>query len=167
MDTGMSAVSSTRAAVWPAPPVGLRIGTPLLLRDETGCVRLEAQGPRGRASVPWSEAYAYDRTVLAPVAGSVSTLTARIVAVVPFAVPGTGEPDVAFSARLIDAATGAVLPVAFSVVEKSWRPAAEAISLEFPIAGLAPGRYLLYVTAEDRVSRTMAHAQTALIVAED
>lgn len=166
MDTGMSAVSSTRAAVWPAPPVGLRIGTPLLLRDETGCVRLEAQGPRGRASVPWSEAYAYDRTVLAPVAGSVSTLTARIVAVVPFAVPGTGEPDVAFSARLIDAATGAVLPVAFSVVEKSWRPVAEAVSLEFPIAGLAPGRYLLYVTAEDRVSRTMAHAQTALIVAE-
>jgi VWFA-related protein len=167
MDTGMSAVSSTRAAVWPAPPGGLRIGTPLLLLDETGCVHLEAPGPRGRASVPWSDAYAYDRTVLAPVAGSVSKLTARIVAVVPFAVPGTGEPDVAFSARLIDAATGAVLPVAFSAVEKSWRSAADAVTLEFPIAGLAPGRYLLYVTAEDRVSRTMAHAQTALIVAED
>lgn len=106
MDSGVSAVSSVRAAVRAAPEQGLRLGTPLLLRDETGC--------------------AY-----------------------------------------IDAATGKVLPVAFALVKRNWHPAAEAVSLEFPVAGLAPGRYLLYVTAEDRVSKTLAHVQGALVITED
>jgi len=172
MDSGVSAVSSVRAAVRAAPGQGLRLGTPLLLRDETGCAYLDARGPKGRSSMPWSEVYAYDRTLFAPVAGSVSKLTPRVVAVVPYSVAGateygTGEPGVAFSARLIDAATGEVLPVAFALVGRNWYPAAEAVSLEFPVAGLAPGRYLLYVTAEDRVSKTLAHVQGALVITED
>ena len=54
-----------------------------------------------------------------------------------------------------------------AAVERNWHPAAEAVSLEFPVAGLAPGRYLLYVTAEDRVSKTLAHVQGALVITED
>jgi VWFA-related protein len=172
MGSGMSAVSSVRAAVRAAPREGLRLGTPLLLRDETGCAYLDARGPKGRISMPWSEVYAYDRTLFTPVAGSVTRLTPRVVAVVPYTIAGatefgTGESDVAFSARLIDAATGKVLPVAFALVGRNWYPAAQAVSLEFPIAGLAPGRYLLYVTAEDRVSKTLASAQTTLLISED
>jgi hypothetical protein len=72
---GLSAVSSVRAAVRAAPREGLRLGTPLLLRDETGCAYLDARGPKGRLSMPWREVYAYDRTLFAPVAGSVSKLT--------------------------------------------------------------------------------------------
>ena len=200
MDTGVSAVSSVRAAVRAAPGQGLRLGTPLLLRDETGCAYIDAGAAKGKVTIPWGEVYAFDKAALAPVVGPVSKLTSRLVAVVPFAVPGTGETDVAFSARLIDAATGEVLPVAFALVkgrafaaevdprakpgaglpspgpskagapaavERNWHPAAEAVSLEFPVAGLAPGRYLLYVTAEDRVSKTLAHVQGALVITED
>ena len=75
MDSGLSAVSSIRAAVRAAPREGLRLGTPLLLRDETGCAYLDARGPKGRLSMPWREVYAYDRTLFAPVTGSVSKLT--------------------------------------------------------------------------------------------
>jgi VWFA-related protein len=167
MDSGASAVSSVQAAVRAAPQAGLRLGTPLLLRDETGCAFLDARGPKGRLSMPWNEVYAYDRTLFAPVAGSISRLTPRVVAVVPFAVPGIGDPDVALSARLIDAATGAVLPTPLALVERGWRPAAETVSLEFPVAGLAPGRYLLYITAEDRVSKTRTHVQTTLVITAD
>ena len=172
MDTGLSAVSSARSVVRAAPAQGLRLGTPLLLRDETGCAYLDAGAAKGKAAIPWGEAYAFDKAVLVPAVGPVSKLTSRLVAVVPYSIAGateygTNEPDVAFSARLIDAATGEVLPVAFALVGRNWHPAAETVSLEFPVAGLAPGRYLLYVTAEDRISKTLAHVQTALIIVED
>jgi hypothetical protein len=172
MDTGLSAVSSARSVVRAAPAQGLRLGTPLLLRDETGCAYLDAGAAKGKAAIPWGEVYTFDKAVLAPAVGPVSKLISRLVAVVPYSVAGateygTNEPDVAFSARLIDAATGEVLPVAFALVGRNWHSAAETVSLEFPVAGLAPGRYLLYVTAEDRVSKTLAHVQTALIITED
>ncbi|MCJ7487894.1 MAG: VWA domain-containing protein [Candidatus Aminicenantes bacterium] len=167
MDTGVSAVSSVQATVRAAPGQGLRLGTPLLLKDETGCAYLDAGAAKGRATVTWGDAYDFDKTALSPAVGPVSKLTLRLVAVIPFAVPGTGEPDVVFSARLIDAATGAVLPVAFALVERNWHPAAQAVGLEFPVVGLAPGRYFLYLTAEDRVSKTLANVQTALIISDD
>lgn len=39
--------------------------------------------------------------------------------------------------------------------------------MEFPITGLAPGSYILYINAEDQASKTLAHVQTALVITED
>ena len=167
METGLSAVGSARAAVRAAQEKGLRLGTPLLLQEETGGAYLDAGIPKARTFVPWGEIYAFDRTVLAPVAGRVSRLTPRLTAVVPYVVPGTAEPEIVLSASLINATGGEALPVAFTLVGRSWHSAAETISLEFPLSGLAPGAYILYINAEDRVSKTRAHAQTALVIFED
>jgi VWFA-related protein len=167
METGLSAVASARAVVRTAPEKGLRLGTPLLLQEEIGGAYLDSGVPKGRASFPWGEVYAFDRTVLAPVAGRVSSLTPRLTAVVPYVVPGTAEPEIVLSASLINAKGGKVLPVAFTLVGRSWQSVAETVSLEFPLTGLAPGAYILYINAEDRVSKTRAHAQTALVISGD
>lgn len=167
MDSGLSAAASVRAAVRAAPEKGLRLGTPLLLREETGAAYLDAGTPRSRAAISWGEIYAFDRTLLAPVAGRVSSLTPRLTVIVPYAVPGIGEPDVVLSASLISAAGGRALPVAFTLVGRSWHSAAETVALEFPLSSLAPGAYILYINAEDRVSKTLAHAQTSLVISGD
>jgi VWFA-related protein len=167
METGLSAVASARAAVRAAPEKGLRLGTPLLLQEETGGAYLDSGVPKGRASFPWGEVYTFDRTVLTPAAGRVSSLTPRLTAVVPYVVPGTAEPEIVLSASLISAKGGEVLPVAFTLVGRSWHSVAETVSLQFPLTGLAPGAYILYINAEDRVSKTRAHAQTALVISGD
>jgi VWFA-related protein len=167
LDTGQSAVGSARASLRAAPAQGLRLWTPLLLGDETGSARLDAGAAKGRPVAPWQDVYAYDRTRFSPVAGGVTTLAKRVLAVVPYAAPGTGEPDVAFSVQLIDAATGEAVPVAAAQAGTSWHPAAAAVTLEIPLAGLAPGTYHLYINAEDRASGTLAHARTTLVISRD
>lgn len=167
METGLSAVSSTRAAVRTAPGQGLRLGTPLLLRDESGAAYLDAGTAKNKVAIPWGDAYEFDKTALAPAVGPVSKLTSRLIAVVPYAVAGTDEPDVVLSGRLINAASGQAVPVALTLVGRAWHSAAETVSLEIPLGGLAPGKYLLYINAQDRASKTMASTQISLVISED
>ena len=167
MDTGLSAVSSVRAAVRAAPRQGLRLGTPLLLRDETGCAYLDTGAAKGKGTIPWGEVYAFDKAALAPAVGPVSKLTLRLVAVVPYSVAGSDDPDVVLSGRLINAVSGQAVPIAMTLVGRAWHSAAETVSLEIPLGGIAPGKYLLYINAEDRASKTMANAQTTLVITKD
>lgn len=71
------------------------------------------------------------------------------------------------AARLIDAASGQAAPVEFTLAGTSWSSAARTVRMEFPITGLAPGSYILYINAEDQASKTLAHVQTALVITED
>jgi len=164
MESGLSAASSVRTSVSAAPRQGLRLGTPLLLQDGTGCAYLDAGPAKAPAAVPWAEIYPFDRTALSPVSGQVSRLTPRLLAVIPFCVPEVGEPDVALSARLIDAATGEAVPIAAALAGTSRHGTVETAILEIPVPKLKPGRYFIYVNAEDRASKTNAHSQTVLVV---
>ena len=166
MESGLSAASSVRASVTAAPRQGLRLGTPLLLQDGTGCAFLDMGPAKSPAAVPWAEIYPFDRTALSPVSGQVSQLTPRLLAVIPFCVPGAGEPDVVLLASLIDAATGGAVPVAAALVGTSRYGAVETAVLEIPLPKLKPGRYFVYINAQDRNSRTNAHSQTVLVVAD-
>ena len=168
MDTGLSAVSSVRASVRePQTATGLRLGTPLLLDAAAGGTFLEAGAPKGRAVLAWREAYDFDRTFLSPVAGAVPRLTQRLEVLVPYAVPGTAEPEVVLTARLIDAASGQSVPVGMALVGRSAHAATETLIIDLPLAGLAPGTYHLYINAEDRVSKTKAGTRTTVTIAGD
>ena len=167
MDSGLSAASSVRASVPARAPLGLRLGTPLLLQDEPGCAYLDAGPAKASAAGPWVEAYPFDRTTLSPVSGTVSRLAPRLLAVIPFSVPEVAEPDVVLSVRLIAAATGEAMPCAASLAGTSRHGAVETASLKIPLPELRPGKYFIYVNGTDRVSQTNAHSQTTLTVRED
>ncbi|MBP7706253.1 MAG: VWA domain-containing protein [Candidatus Aminicenantes bacterium] len=168
METGRSAVGSARASVREAPPAGgLRLGTPLLLRAAAGGTYLEAGTPKGRAPLAWQPAYDFDRSFLEPAAGPVPRLTPRLEVLVPYAVPGTAEPEVVLTARLIDAATGAAASAGAALVGRASHGATETLTLDLPLDGLAPGAYHLYINAEDRVSGTKAMTRTTVTIAPD
>jgi VWFA-related protein len=168
METGRSAVGSARASVREAPPSGgLRLGTPLLLRAAAGGTYLEAGTPKGRAPLAWQPAYDFDRSFLEPAAGPVPRLTPRLEVLVPYAVPGTAEPEVVLTARLIDAATGAAASAGAALVGRASHGATETLTLDLTLDGLAPGAYHLYINAEDRVSGTKAMTRTTVTIAPD
>ena len=168
METGLSAVGTVRASVREAQATtGLRLGTPLLLKSATGEGFLDAGTPKGRVLLAWEDAYDFDRTFLAPVAGAVPRLTPRLEVLVPYAVPGTAEPEVVLTARLIDAGTGAPVPAGVALVGRASRGATETLTLDLPLAGLAPGTYHLYINAEDRVSKTMAGTRTTVTISPE
>ena len=167
MDTGLSAVGAAKAAVRASQPQGLRLWTPLILAEEAGIAWIEARSAKDRKTLPWTEVYAYDRSAFAPAAGNIPRTATRILAVVPYAVPGAGETDLVLSARLIDAAGGRAFPVNPAVIARTAHPAASALTLEIPLDGLAPGAYHLYINAEDRISGTKAMTRTRVTIAAE
>jgi VWFA-related protein len=167
MASGMSAVASRRATVTAAPVSGLRMGTPLLLVAGTGSIALDGDTAKAKGIPWWREEYPYDRISYSPIAGEISRFIKKLVAVVPCAVPGTAEPDLVLSGHLIDASNGRRLPVEFSLLSRAFARSSMSLTLEFPVEGLAPGRYILYVNAEDRTSKSMGHAQTGLTISGD
>ena len=168
METGASAVGSVRASVRePQAATGLRLGTPLLLTSSGGGGYLEAGTPKGRAPLAWRDAYEFDRSFLAPAAGPVPRLTPRLEVLVPYAVPGTAEPEVVLTARLIDASTGAAVSAGAALVGRAAHGASETLTLDLPLDGLPPGAYHLYINAEDRVSGTKAGTRTTVTISVD
>ena len=167
MDTGLSAVGAVKAAVRAPQPQGLRLWTPLILAEEAGTAGIEARSAKDRKTLPWTEIYAYDRSAFAPAAGNIPRTATRILAVVPYAVPGAGETDLVLSARLIDAARGRAFPVSPAVIARTAHPTASALTLEIPLDGLPPGAYHLYINAEDRVSGTKAGTRTTVTIAAE
>jgi hypothetical protein len=145
----------------------LRLGTPLLLTSSGGGGYLEAGTPKGRAPLAWRDAYEFDRSFLAPAAGPVPRLTPRLEVLVPYAVPGTAEPEVVLTARLIDASTGAAVSAGAALVGRAAHGASETLTLDLPLDGLPPGSYHLYINAEDRVSGTTAGTRTTVTISVD
>jgi len=167
MESGLSAVSSAWTSVPVMPSSGLKLGTPLLLHEESGCVFLEAGSDKGRSAFPWKEIYAYDQTTLVPIIGEIPGSRRQLLAVIPFSVSGSGEADVALSAQLIEAATGQVWPVAASLVGTFRHNRGETAIMQIPLPPLKPGDYFFYVNGVDRVSKTVAYNQVAFTVRED
>ena len=167
MESGLSAVSSAWTSVPVTTSSGLKLGTPLLLQEENGCVFLEAGSDKGRSTFPWKEIYAYDRTTLVPILGEIPGSRRQLLAVIPFSVSGSSEADVALSAQFIEAATGQVWPVTASLVGTFRHNRGETAIMQIPLPPLKPGDYFFYVNGLDRTSKTVAYNQIAFSVGED
>jgi VWFA-related protein len=167
MDTGMSAVASAKRTVATAPPAGLELHTPLLLAETTGSVFLEAGSGKTRGRVSWTEAYPFDRLKFMPVAGEVPKSLKRVLVVLPYSYRGAAQPEFGLSGSLINAASGERMPVSLSLLEMNQNGPGGVLNLEMPMSGLSPGRYILYIHAEDKVSKAMAHVQTTFVVSEN
>jgi VWFA-related protein len=164
MDSGMSAVASAKATI-PKPQItGLQFGTPLVLESQTGCRLVVAGAKRAKAVFPWAEIYPYDSSLFAPVLTAVPVGTPSLQAVIPCALPGAGEPDLAVTAALVNAASGERTPVAIARLDRAPQGPLEALTLEIPTAGLAPGTYFLHFYAQDKTTGSLGHAFTTLIV---
>ncbi len=167
MQTGKSAVASTRAAIPQAPDSALTLCTPLLLVEETGTTILDS-GPGMKGDpISWTDIYPFDRMTYTAAIGAVSKLHKKILVVVPYVSAGPEQAAVTLSASAIDMATGESMPVRVELTGMIQNGVMKAAHFELSAEDLQPGRYLLYVYAEDRVSKALAHALTSFIISEE
>jgi hypothetical protein len=85
-------------------------------------------------------------------------------AVAPCLVSGLKEPNIIYTAALINSASGEKMTPRISVIEKNRKKDMEIAFLEIRLNNLSPGSYLFYLYAEDTVAKAFSYAQTTLII---
>jgi len=164
MDTGLSAVGSALATIGTARTTGLQLSTPLILAEGSAAAQVDAAPARKNDILPLGDVYAYDKSRLQPVTAELPAGSLSVRALVPYWVPGEAEPDLAFSAYVIDARSAARTPLSFSGVERIRGGSQGLLSFEIPLAGLAPGTYYLHFHGEDRASTSAGHTTTTILI---
>ncbi|MGZ5556065.1 MAG: VWA domain-containing protein [Candidatus Aminicenantales bacterium] len=164
MDTGLSAVASTKGTIGKPQAAGLQLGTPLLLEWRAGCSFVSARAKKGQEVFPWGDIYPYDPSMFVPIFAELPAAASGIQVVIPCSTPGGGAADLALRATLVDSVSGAQLPAAAAVSNRVQKGPLEVLTLELPTAGIAAGTYYLHFYAEDRASGSLGHTFTKLIV---
>jgi VWFA-related protein len=166
LDTGDAALAYARAVV-PAKlgadgsGGALTLLSPLLLAAGSNFAYLDGQTKKN--SAPWMDFYVYDRAKYSPIAGETVIGTKAIYALLPFSLAAAAPAEISISASLIDTASGANLPIPSMVLNKTRKGNIELQLAELTIDGIAAGKYILYVRAEEAGTKAVAYAQVTLI----
>ncbi len=164
LETGNAAVASAQAYVVKKASIGLSLHSPLLLVPESNFAYLEGAGSRKNAGLTWKDAYPYDRAQYSPLVEGAAMRTERLFAIIPCSVAGIVQPNVTLTAFLINSASGEIIPVALSAINKSEKAGIEIHLVEFALANIPPGKYRLYLHAEDVQTTSVSYAQTTLTI---
>ncbi|MCX6577164.1 MAG: hypothetical protein NTV82_12325 [Candidatus Aminicenantes bacterium] len=164
MDTGDAAVASVRAYVVKKAYIGLSLHSPLLLVPESNFAYLEGTGSRRKDGITWKDAYPYDRAQYSPLIGEAAKGTAKLFAVIPCSIAGIALPNITMTAFLINSASGEMIPMTMSVLNKSQKADIEIQFVELSLPTVPPGKYLLYLHAEDAGTKYVSYAQTPLVI---
>lgn len=164
MDSGMSAVASAKATVGKPQMTGLELGTPLVLEARSGCSLIGAGAKKGKSAFLWNDLYPYDSALFAPVLVELPLTTPALEAVIPCAVPAGAPAELALTANLIDAATGARSPVTIVRVDRAPKGPGEVLTIGFRPPDVPPGTYYLHFYAQDRATGSLGHAFTTLAI---
>jgi VWFA-related protein len=161
LDTGEAALAFARAAVPAKAAVGLSMYSPLLLIAGSNFTYWDMRTKKNTA--PWMDLYSYDHARYSPVM-EVPTGTSRIFAVVPFRTFKSDQPDIAYTAYLIDSVSGNKIPMTPSVLNRTRQGDIAVQFLEFPLHDIPSGKYVLYLHAEDAASRAISYTQTSVVI---
>ena len=85
--------------------------------------------------------------------------------IVPYRVPEPDRARVAFSAHLVDSATGQSRPAVSEPLARLHRGNVEVLILELTLNDVPPGHYTLLINSSDKTSGGMATAHIPLTVA--
>jgi len=160
---GTGAVASGRAFIPQKVTLGLSLHSPLLLVPGSNFLYLEPGGKKAD-SAAWKDAYPYDRALYSPVPGEVPSGTPKVFAVVPCSVTGIVQPEITLTADLIDSGSARRFHVPGYILEKTSKNGAEVFFLELSLAAVPPGKYTLYLRADEAGTKSVSYAQTSLII---
>jgi VWFA-related protein len=164
LETGASAVGSTKSYIGKPNSQGLSVHSPMLIVGGGGLFLLEGKVKGSLESPPWRDAYPYDTAAFSPIIGGEAVKAGKVGVIVPYSVSGVSRPDVVFRANLVNSATGENLTVRLELRESSRRGGIEVQNLELSLDNVPPGTYLLYIHAADKLSGATASAHIPLTI---
>jgi VWFA-related protein len=163
LENGTGAVASGRAFIPQKATLGLSLHSPLLLVPGSNFLYLEPGGKKAD-SAAWKEAYPYDRALYSPVPGELSAGTSKVFVVVPCSAAGIVQPEITLSADLIDSGSARRFRLPGYVLDKTPKNGAEIFFLELSLADIPPGKYTLYIRADEAGTKSVSHSQTSLTI---
>jgi hypothetical protein len=165
---GRGAVASSLITIPKTPELGLRLYPPLLLIPEDRNVyldaasyeRIEGEG----SSSALSNIFPFDSTQYSPLTGELLKDTAKLLVITRcsvFGIPSQGE--IKFSAHLMHLSTQKRIPISINSESNSHYNSL-IFSFELQPNELSPGRYYLYIFAEDMNTGSKSSTNTTFIV---
>jgi hypothetical protein len=164
LDTGDAAVASASARVTQKPSVGLSLHSPLLLIQGSNFAYLEGTQAKKEEAISWKEVYSYDRAQYSPIIGEAPTGTVKLYSVIPCSFKEIFLPNITLTAYFINSISSEKIPMTISVLSKSRKADVEIQFIEFPLTNIPPGKYLLYLHAEETGTKFVSYTQIPLII---
>jgi VWFA-related protein len=164
LDTGDAAVASASARVTQKPSVGLSLHSLLLLVQASNFAYLEGTGAKKEEAISWKEVYPYDRAQYSPVIGEAPKGAVKLYGVVPCSFKGIFLPNITLMAYFINSSSGEKIPFTLTILNKFRKADVEIQFVEFSLTNIPPGKYLLYLHAEENGTKFVSYAQIPLTI---
>jgi VWFA-related protein len=169
LETGEAAVATAKTFVAKPLEQGIRLHAPLLLVPGTNASYLEGRLKRTSQArtAPrhsWTSLYPFDDASEVPLLGPPLLGTTRVRAVVPCTICGLDAYRLAFKAVFVNSATGERTEPRVTPEDQVAANGAVIQTLALSVEGLAPGNYLLYLYAEETVSKSLSYSTAPLTI---
>ncbi len=154
METGMGARGSCRVSVPEGQSSRFMLLAPLILRPGKGTVFLNGATATAKnpARVLFTDIYPFDTERYCPITKPLEKTNTELSVVVRCQGSGLRNPDLVFSAQLVAASSGEIVPVSTSVVKQSENGQAFVSELRLITGELKPGEYTLTLFAGEKNS---------------
>lgn len=159
LETGRGAVASSSVIISESPVSGIRLYTPLLLiPDKKGHYIKVSKKETRRESASLINIYPFDSTRYLPLIEELDPEISKLRAVVKCLIIDIKEPEVEFSAYLIQSSTEQNIPLSISILtaEKDTEET-DILLIEFQIPELPSGEYCLNLIAEEITTKSRFH----------
>jgi hypothetical protein len=163
LDTGKAAIASSSAMVPENMEEEIRLYPPLLIFPKTNSHYINIRGIKKEAGEKeysaLSNIYPFDATNFSPLMGELERGTPELFVMTPGVVFGTQHGVVKFYTRLVYESTWEEIPKKITA-----KKTGDVFTFMLPTADLLPGRYYLYLFAEDQDTSAKANVNTTFVV---
>jgi hypothetical protein len=115
-------------------------------------------------TAPWMDFYVYDRAKFSPLTGELALGAKAIYALLPLSLAGAAPGNISISASLIDTTSGTNLSIPLAPLSKARKGNIELQLAELAVEGIAAGKYILYIRAEEAGKKAVAYAQVPISI---
>ncbi len=160
LETGRGGVASSLVIVPEIPDKRLRLYSPLLLIPEKNSIYLKTK----KDSPSLSTIYPFDSGQYSPLVRELEQGTYKLLAFVRLSITGIPNPEIQLLSYLIHTSSGKKIPISLSVLNRIKERDTQAYLVELYTGELEPGRYTLYLFAEEINTKSRSHSMTTFTV---
>ncbi len=168
LETGRGARISSSVVIPERLDSGLQVDTPLLLKPEKSVLyltgRLSDKREKGGKYPTLLDIYPFDSTQYSPLVKELEQGTTKLLAMVRCSIIDIQQPEVKFSGHLIHLSTSKKTPLSLSVLNKYQEKDTQIYLIELATGELIPGKYSLYLIAEEMNTKLKSPTSTTFII---
>ncbi|MFC2157568.1 hypothetical protein ACFLT9_07010 [Acidobacteriota bacterium] len=162
MKTGKGAVAQYSAKMPEYPEQGLKLFPPFLLTHGKSGLFVRGHIPKTKDNKsPLLDYYPFDPAEYAPILTRIPVGSRSIFAIINCYISNLSNPQVQFTAELIDKETGRSTPLTLSIQSGKRGGNIGTVLAKLELPNLDEGEYVLLLTAEDTVSKAQSQASIA------